>query len=200
MESSRFLPTPEKQAEIFQYFIISCSAGPFHLASGNVSVNKFSVRPSSQYGYAAKCRVKSTDDENPMTHCDAVGGAGPAPRSLRIQQKRPATGVVSLPAVQPYFTALTFLAKRDFLRAAAFLFTVPFRAALSNKLAATFKVAWASSLDPAAAKASTLRAVLRISAFTGPLAARRSASVLTLRMEDLIFGMFSPPPISFTKI
>ena len=119
MESSRFLPTPEKQAEIFQYFIISFLAGPFHLASGNVSVNKFSVKPSSQYGYAAKCRVKSTNDENPMTHCDAVGGAGPVPRSLRIQQKRPATGVVSLPAVQPYFTALTFLAKRDFLRAAA---------------------------------------------------------------------------------
>ena len=58
--------------QLFAHFLQN-QKGQFCALCQDVCVNKFSVKPSSQYSYATKCRVKSTDDENPMTHCDAVG-------------------------------------------------------------------------------------------------------------------------------
>ena len=81
---------------------------------------------------------------------------------------------------------MTFLASLDFLRFAAFLWIIPLREALSIKPVAVAKVAFASSGEPVSVTATTLRAALRIAALIGAFFARRSASVFTLRMEDLM--------------
>src|SRR5665647_1379207 len=88
-----------------------------------------------------------------------------------------------------YFAAvLTFLAKRDFLRAAAFLWSTPLDAALSIVLAALASRFVASSTLPAAAVSTVLRTAVFTEDFTAKFLARLSASVFTLRMEDLICG------------
>lgn len=88
-----------------------------------------------------------------------------------------------------YFAAaLTFLAKRDFLRAAAFLWSTPLDAALSIVLAALASRFVASSTLPAAAVSIVLRTAVFTEDFTAKFLARLSASVFTLRMEDLICG------------
>ena len=88
-----------------------------------------------------------------------------------------------------YFAAaLTFLARRDFLRAAAFLWSTPLDAALSIVLAALASRVVASSALPAAADSAVLRMAVLTVDFTEKFEARLSASVFTLRMEDLICG------------
>jgi len=85
-------------------------------------------------------------------------------------------------------TALTFFANRDFLRAAVFLWSTPLDAALSIELAALASIAVASSDLPAAAVSAVLRTAVFAEDLTAKLWARLSASVFTLRIEDLIRG------------
>ena len=84
--------------------------------------------------------------------------------------------------------ALTFLAKRDFLRAAVFLWSTPLDAALSIVLAALASRVVALSTLPVAAASAVLRTAVFTVDFTAKFEARLSASVFTLRMEDLICG------------
>ena len=88
-----------------------------------------------------------------------------------------------------YFAAaLTLLANRDFFRAAVFLWSTPLDAALSIVLAAFASKVTASSDLPAAADSVVLRTAVLTEDLTAKLWARLSASVLTLRIEDLIRG------------
>ena len=83
---------------------------------------------------------------------------------------------------------LTLRARRDFLRAAQFLWNTWFAAAWSIVLQAAFRKDFASSAFPASTASRTWREAVRTRDFSAAFLARRFSSLRTLRIDALMFG------------
>jgi hypothetical protein len=87
------------------------------------------------------------------------------------------------------FKEFIFFIKRDFLRAAAFLWIRPLEAALSNLLEASVKVVAAAVASFNTIAASTFLTDVRIADLTVMFCALFLSLILTRLIADLIFGI-----------
>ena len=117
------------------------------------------------------------------------------PQSARTKKASPKGGVkdagasLSVSYRKDYLaSALTLRARRDFLRAAQFLWYTWFAAAWSIVLQASVRRDFASSAFPASTASRTRREAVRTRDFSAAFFAWRFASDFTLRIEALMFG------------